>query len=194
MSGPCLDHAGYWIRHRMTHPTLHNLRQLLNQELRSWYIGVFHVPLLAPAVWRFGLAAQWGNVLRRVEGIEPRPGHPQATLRGDAVRGINLYRANMGPRVMQRQRRYTQVPVQLITLTKDRFVSPALAGEDLDQWVRQLWRRSIQAGHWSALSQKGTTVARMIREFAAQADDADASDALDPARSQPNEHPEGRQA
>jgi pimeloyl-ACP methyl ester carboxylesterase len=173
MSGPCLDHVGFWIRRRLTHPTPHNLRQLLNQQLRSWYIGVFHVPLLAPAVWRFGLAGQWGDILRRTEGIAPRPGHPQDTLRGDAVRGINLYRANMGPRVAHRQRRYAQVPVQLITLAKDRFVSPALAGEDLDQWVPRLRRRSIEAGHWSALSEQASVVAGLIREFAAHGAAAD---------------------
>lgn len=188
LSGPSLDHVGFWFRRRLTHPTPHNLGQLINQELRSWYIGVFHVPLLAPAAWRFGLAGQWGSILRRAEGITPRPGHPQQTLAGDAVRGINLYRANMGPRVGHPRRRYTQVPVQLITLTKDRFVSPALAGEDLDQWAPQLWRRSIQAGHWSALSRKGTTVAHMIRQFAAHIDapDAPADLDLDRARSIPN--------
>lgn len=174
MSGPCLDHVGFWIRRRLSHPTPRNLIQLLNQQIRSWYIGVFHVPVLAPAVWRFGLAGQWGNLLHRAEGVAPRPGHPQDTLRGDAVRGINLYRANMGPRVARRQRRYARVPVQLITLAEDRFVSPSLAGEDLDQWAPRLWRRTIQAGHWSALSEHAATVARMIREFAAHNDAAGA--------------------
>ena len=79
LSGPCLDHVGYWIRHRMTHPTPRHLGQLVNQQVRSWYIGVFHVPLLAPAVWRLGLAGHWETVLRRTEGITPRPGHPQPT-------------------------------------------------------------------------------------------------------------------
>jgi thioesterase domain-containing protein len=75
----------------------------------------------------------------------------------------------MRPRMRHPERRFAQVPVQLITLTKDRFVSPALS-EDLDQWVPRLWRRSIPAGHWSALTEKGSTVARMIREFAERVD------------------------
>lgn len=176
LSGPCLDHVAYWIRHRLAHPTPRHLAQLVNQQVRSWYIGVFHVPLLAPAVWRLGLARNWEGVLRRAEGVTSWPGHPQPTLADDAVRGISLYRTNMRRRMRHPERRFAQVPVQLITLTKDRFVSPALS-EDLDQWVPRLWRRSIPAGHWSALTEKGTTVARMIREFAERVDAGLAEDA-----------------
>jgi pimeloyl-ACP methyl ester carboxylesterase len=65
LSGPCLDHVAYWIRHRLAHPTLRHLAQLANQQVRSWYIGVFHVPLLAPAVWRLGLARNWEGIRNR---------------------------------------------------------------------------------------------------------------------------------
>lgn len=167
MSGPCLDHVGHWFRRRYTRPSPRNLGQLGMQELKSWYIAVFHVPLLAPAAWRLGLADRWGEILRRTEGVTPRPGHPATTLRKDAVRGIGLYRANMMPRISKPTERHARIPVQLITLTQDRFVSPALAGADLDRWVPDLHRRQIVAGHWSALSEKGTTVAAMIRSFAA---------------------------
>lgn len=191
LSGPCLDHVGYWFRKRLAHPTPRNLARLINQEIKSWYIVAFHIPVLAPATWRFGLAAQWGSVLRHLEGVQPRPGHPAPTLREDAVRGIRLYRANMIPRIARPEPRPTQVPVQLIALTKDRFVSPSLAGDDLDRWSPKLWRREIHAGHWAALSEKGTTVARMIRQFAAHTGAAnagldDAADAeLAAARSVP---------
>ena len=171
MSGPCLDHVGHWFRRRWARPTPGNLARVLNQQLKSWYIAAFHVPVLAPAVWRFGLAERWGAVLQRAEGIEPRPGHPAPTLRQDAVRGIGLYRANMIPRLSHPQERTTQVPVQLICLTKDRFVSPSLAGDDLDRWAPHLRRRELVAGHWSALFEKGTTVARIIREFAEHPED-----------------------
>jgi NAD(P)-dependent dehydrogenase (short-subunit alcohol dehydrogenase family)/pimeloyl-ACP methyl ester carboxylesterase len=171
MSGPSLDHVGHWFRSRETRPTPRNVAQLFTQGLKSWYIAAFHLPVLAPALWRFALAERWAEVLRRTEGIEPRPGHPAPTLREDAVRGIGLYRANMIPRISRPQERSTRVPVQLICLTKDRFVSPSLAGEDLDRWTAHLRRRELHAGHWSALIEKGPTVARMIREFAAQAAD-----------------------
>ncbi|HTJ67535.1 MAG TPA: SDR family oxidoreductase [Actinospica sp.] len=167
MSGPCLDHVGHWFRRRFGHPTPRNVAQVIGQELKSWYIAVFHIPLLAPTAWRLALADRWSEILRVTEGVEPRPGHPAATLRLDAVRGIKLYRANMLPRLTRPAERFARIPVQLITLTRDRFVSPALAGSDLDRWVPDLRRREIDAGHWSALDKEASTVARMIRTFAA---------------------------
>ncbi|WP_340558985.1 alpha/beta fold hydrolase [Streptomyces sp. GSL17-111] len=169
LSGPCLDHVGHWTRHRLTHPTPRHLAQLLAQAAHSWYIYAFHLPLLAPAVWRLGLAARWRSVLHRVEGVPPRAGHPQSTLRDDAVRGIALYRANMLPRVVRPGYRPTQVPVQLVTLTRDHYVSPALA-EGLEQWAPHLVRRSLDATHWSALLEQSATVADLVRRFAASPD------------------------
>lgn len=164
ISGPCLDHIGYWIRHRISHPTPRNLRRLSSQMAHSWYITAFHLPAAAPALWRHGLAARWPAVLQRVEGVSPRPDHPQASLVRDAVDGIKLYRANMLPRLLHPAERPTAVPVQVIVLTKDRYVSPALA-EGLERWAPELWVRTLPATHWSALLENGTTVARMIKEF-----------------------------
>ncbi|GAA0939766.1 SDR family oxidoreductase [Actinocorallia libanotica] len=166
ISGPCLDHVGHWIRRRLTRPAPRSVRQLLGQLAHSWYIVAFHLPAIAPATWRHGLAARWGTVLRVVEGVSPRPGHPQPTLADDAVRGIDLYRANMLPRLLRPRLRPTTVPVQLIGLQQDHYVSGALA-EDLDRWVPDLRRRTLRATHWSALLEKGPTVARMVREFVA---------------------------
>jgi hypothetical protein len=132
----------------------------------SWYIGVFQLPLLAPAAWRWGLARRWPAVLQRAEGVVPRPGFPADTLCGDAIRGISLYRANMGRRRPDRRPRRTDVPVQLVTLTRDRYVSPALS-EGLERWVPNLTRRTLAATHWSALTVQAPAVAGMIREFAA---------------------------
>ncbi|MFH8369662.1 SDR family oxidoreductase [Streptomyces sp. NPDC018031] len=181
LSGPCLDHMGHWIRHRLTHPTPRHLAQLAAQAAHSWYIAAFHLPGLAPAAWRLGLAGRWETVLRLAEGVRPRPGHPQPTLARDAVRGIQLYRANMLPRLLRPSSRPTLLPVQLIRLTKDHYVSPALA-EGLEEWAPHLWRRTVPATHWSALLEKGTTVARMIREFTGHQEGAPAAPALDRAR------------
>ncbi len=164
MSGPCLDHMGFWIRHRLRRPTPRHLRQLLVQGAQSWYITVFQLPFLAPATWRFGLARAWPRVLRDLESVTPRPDHPQLTLRQDAVRGIELYRANMRPRLRHPRERPTEVPVQLITLTRDRYVSGFLS-EGLERWVPNLTRRELHAGHWSSLLEKGPVVAGLVREF-----------------------------
>ncbi|MFE0463075.1 SDR family oxidoreductase [Kitasatospora sp. NPDC058965] len=164
MSGPCLDHMGHWIRHRLRRPTPRHLRQLLVQGLHSWYITAFHLPYLAPAAWRFGLARAWPRILRDLEKVAPRPGHPQPTLRRDAVRGIELYRANMRPALRHPRERPTRVPVQLITLRRDRYVSPFLS-EGLERWVPDLTRRELDATHWSGLLDRAPAVASLVREF-----------------------------
>ncbi|MFI1386447.1 SDR family oxidoreductase [Embleya sp. NPDC020886] len=181
ISGPCLDHVGHWMRSRFARPTPRHVRQLAAQSLRSWYITAFHLPVLAPATWRLGLAAHWGRVLAEAEGVRPRSAHPQPTLADDAVRGIALYRANMLPRTLLPGRRETTVPVQLVTLTEDRYVGAALS-EDLERWAPVLWRRSIAAGHWSALLEKATIVAGMTREFVDHIEHGTATPALDRAR------------
>ncbi|WP_051969374.1 SDR family oxidoreductase [Kitasatospora azatica] len=167
MSGPCLDHLGYWIRHRLRRPHPRHLRQLLVQGAHSWYITVFHLPVLAPATWKFGLARAWPRVLRDLEAVRPRPDHPQSTLRQDAVRGIELYRANMRPTLRNPRERPTLVPVQLITLRRDHYVNPFLS-EGLERWVPDLTRRELNATHWSALLEQGPAVAAMVREFTAR--------------------------
>lgn len=167
ISGPCLDHAGYWYRRRLTRPTPRHLAQLLVQSARSWYITVFHLPLVAPMAWRHGLADRWSGILERAEGVTPKPGRPEPTLADDAIHGISLYRANMRPRMRHPEPRTAQIPVQVITLARDRYVTPALASADLDRWAPRLTRRTIDASHWSALTEKGTVVAQMIGQFAA---------------------------
>ncbi|WP_059005983.1 SDR family oxidoreductase [Streptomyces specialis] len=181
LSGPCLDHVAHWMRDRYRNPTPRHVAQLLNQAAHSWYIAAFHVPALAPAVWRLGLAKRWGTVLHKAEGVRPRPGHPQPGLAADAVHGIELYRANMLPRLRAPRSRPTPLPVQLITLSKDHYVSPALA-EGAAPWAPNLWRRTIPATHWSALLNKGATVARMVREFVGHHEGAPAAPQLDRAR------------
>ncbi|WP_395293447.1 SDR family oxidoreductase [Kitasatospora hibisci] len=176
MSGPCLDHMGHWLRDRLRRPTPRHLGQLLSQGVHSWYITAFHLPYLAPGLWRLGLARAWPRVLRDLEEVSPRPGHPQPTLRRDAVRGIELYRANMRPALRNPRERPTEVPVQLITLTKDHYVG-AFLSEGLERWVPRLTRRSLHATHWSALLEKGSTVAGMVREFTTAVDAGRAAEA-----------------
>ena len=165
ISGPCLDHTGYWLRERIRRPTPRRAAALLRQGAKSWYIYAFHLPLLTPFVWR-RLGPRWGALLRRAEGVEPRPEHPAPTLVADATRGIELYRANMRARMFRPEPRYARVPVQLISPLADRFVSPALA-EDLERWVPDLRRRTLPCGHWGALTGSAPRTAELIRTFIA---------------------------
>jgi pimeloyl-ACP methyl ester carboxylesterase len=169
ISGPCLDHAGYWFRRRLARPTPRHLAQLIGQGRRSWYIAVFQLPLAAPFAWRHWLAGRWGlwgRYLRTGEGVSPAHGYPEPTLADDAVRGIGLYRANMRSHIRRPQPRHAAVPVQVIVPARDRYVSAALAASDLDRWAARLSRETIDATHWSVLTEEGPTVARLIRQFA----------------------------
>lgn len=163
ISGPCLDHAGFWFRERLARRSPRDLAQVMRQAARSWYVWAFQLPALPELAWRLALARAWPGILRRVEGVTPRDGHPAATLAEDAVAGISLYRANMLRRLGGPRERIARVPVQLITVTGDHFVTPALAGSDLSRWVSDLARHTVPGTHWSALA---ADVAELIREFA----------------------------
>jgi pimeloyl-ACP methyl ester carboxylesterase len=157
ISGPCLDHTAYWFRRRLARPTPRHLRQALGQAARSWYITVFRLPLLAPLAWRHGLARRWPVILDRDE----------ATLADDAIRGLSLYRANMRYRMRHPEARTAEIPVQLITLSRDRYLSPALVSADLDRWAPRLTRHTLDATHWSALTDQAATVAALISRHVA---------------------------
>ncbi|UVS76998.1 SDR family oxidoreductase [Actinokineospora sp. UTMC 2448] len=163
ISGPCLDHAAHWMRRRLARPTPANLRAVLNQLTNSWYIYLFHVPVLPGLAWRTLIGPRWGALLAKAEGVPRTPGHPAPTIAADGARGVRLYRANMLTRMRRPRPRPADVPVQVIIPTRDRFVSAALA-EDLERWVARLWRRRIVAGHWAPVSHPDA-VARMVAEF-----------------------------
>lgn len=73
----------------------------------------------------------------------------------------------MRPTLRNPRERHTEVPVQLITLRRDHYVSPFLS-EGLERWVPRLTRRELNATHWSALLEQGPVVAGLVREFTAR--------------------------
>jgi NAD(P)-dependent dehydrogenase (short-subunit alcohol dehydrogenase family)/pimeloyl-ACP methyl ester carboxylesterase len=166
ISGPCLDHIGMWTRRRMARPTPRHLRQLINQQLHSWYIVAFHVPFLSALVWRLGA----GKLVAKIEGLAHAP------RVADAIHGMKLYRANIFQQIGAPRERRTDVPVQVIMPTGDRYVTPALL-EDLPLWVPDLWRRKVVGRHWVA-SQKPAVIARMVDEFVSHISGAPATHAL----------------
>ncbi|MDR3418868.1 MAG: SDR family oxidoreductase [Nevskia sp.] len=159
ISGPSLDHAGYWALQKLRRGAPADLAQVANQLLHSWYIGAFHLPL-APRVWTLGMDKLFPRLLERMEGIRAESTPTQVK---DGTYGINLYRANFARRVLAPRERRTEVPVQLVVATRDRFINvEVLAG--LGQWVQHLWRRDVAAGHWLQLSHP-QLVARHVTEF-----------------------------
>lgn len=156
ISGPCLDHVGYWLRERLK--TRSGIAQVLRQARRSWYVAAFHLPGAA-WVWRAGLARRWPRLLSRFEDT-PLSAHVSAE---DAKHGVLLYRANVCERLRHPRERRTMVPVQLIVPTRDPFVGAELY-DDLARWAPLLWRRELAAGHWLPRSQP-EALARMVEEF-----------------------------
>ena len=170
ISGPSLDHAGYWLRDHAK-PGWKG-QQLLRQLARSWYMLAFQLPLLAPTAWSLGVGRSWPRIMKTLEGmtVDSSP-----TQTADGRNGVNLYRANVLPRLLRPEPRHAIAPVQLIIPMRDRFVSPELY-EGLSRWVPVLRRRAIDAGHWLLLSHPDK-VARCIAEWVGE----HASGALKPA-------------
>ncbi|GAA2222021.1 SDR family oxidoreductase [Streptomyces indiaensis] len=163
MSGPSLDHFGHWIGKRMKRPTPRRVGQLLGQGARSWYVYLLHTPLLPELAWRGPLGKRWPRMLERAEKV-PRGDYPTASLPSDAAHGAWLYRDNVRPRMRApRPDAHAHAPVQVITPLEDRFLSERLHDE-LERWVPQLTRRTIQAGHWIPRT-RPDRLASWIEEF-----------------------------
>ncbi|MGP4843479.1 alpha/beta fold hydrolase [Marinobacter sp. 1Y8] len=162
ISGPCLDHIGYWMRKRVKQPSVGRVRQLAKQLASSWYIGAFHVPLLAPLLWTTFVGKRWHQYLARTEQVTDSPDNPSQTA--DGCDGVHLYRANILPSLTRPNIRYARCPVQLIVPRNDRYVGTHLA-EDLHEWVPALYRHDIEAGHWVLLTQPAR-IAGFIDQFA----------------------------
>lgn len=147
MSGPSLDHFGHWIRKRVTRPTPRRLAQALGQGARSWYIYMLHTPVLPELAWRGPLSRYWPGMLRRAERL-PADGYPTSSLARDAAHGAWLYRDNVRFRLRHpRADCHAHVPVQMITPTRDAFLSERLY-DDVESWAPGVVRRTLDARHW----------------------------------------------
>lgn len=160
ISGPCLDHVGFWMRRRLLRPTPRNLLQLFGQLLHSWYIYVFHLPWLAPLLWKHVLGSRWHLMLRRIEHVKAEASPTQAA---DGRHGIKLYRANIFQRLLFPRERRATMPVQVIVPLRDNYVRPGFT-DDLHLWAPRLWRRDVMAGHWLPLSHT-ELLCQQIAEF-----------------------------
>ncbi|MGA9698157.1 MAG: alpha/beta fold hydrolase [Acinetobacter sp.] len=160
ISGPCLDHAAFWMRNQFKQ----HKGRFFKQLTKSWYIAVFQLPLLAPTVWNFFTPEKWGKILEKLEHKKNLALNPH--IASDGKHGIGLYRANFLPRLTQPRQRFAVCPVQAIVLKRDNFVSPELIDE-MPKWAENFQRVDIDANHWAILSQP-ELVADYIRSFALQ--------------------------
>ncbi|TSE00127.1 alpha/beta fold hydrolase [Skermania sp. ID1734] len=164
ISGPNLDHLGWWVRDRLARPTPRNVAGPLSQLVSSAYTAFFMMPGLPR--WFFGLLGterNWRLALRFMEGMPVDKAQFAPTLRADMVSGLRIYRANIAQRLLNPRERHTEVPVQLLINTRD--VAVRAAGyADTERWVRRLVRQELPTGHWLPYSQP-TVVAEATRQF-----------------------------
>lgn len=160
ISGPCLDHAAFWMRNQFKQ----NRSRFFKQLSKSWYIAMFQLPWLAPTAWNFFNPERWGRMIRELEGKEGLPLNQNIVK--DGKYGVGLYRANFIPRLLKPRERHAICPVQAIVLKRDNFVSPQLVDE-MPKWVQTFSRVELDANHWAILSQP-KLIAESIREFTQQ--------------------------
>ncbi|HEY3508627.1 alpha/beta fold hydrolase [Kribbella sp. NPDC051137] len=151
ISGPSLDHAGYFLRR--------GGRAAVGQLLHSWYIFYFHLPYLPELAWRKGWAQRAFNRLER------QPADDHRTL-GDYLNGMKLYRANVIPRLRRPAERRTDVPVLAVSPDADPFVTTPLQ-TDVARWAPNLTVKVIRGGHWIPRNEPGL-VAELVREHTRQ--------------------------
>jgi NAD(P)-dependent dehydrogenase (short-subunit alcohol dehydrogenase family)/pimeloyl-ACP methyl ester carboxylesterase len=185
-SGPCLDHVAHWMRGTAGQPR--QLASVVTQGAKSWYVGLFHLPGVAPFAWSNGLADRFGPAVERTEGIARSETYPAPTLGLDGAHGVQLYRANVIPTMRRPRERRTTVPVQVIVPLEDRYVSPAMA-RSAQPWVERLWVREVNTGHWLPRKAPGV-MARAVAELVDHAEGGDEPRGLRRWRASGEERPE----
>lgn len=159
LSGPCLDHMGYWLRDKLRQPSPAHVLALVRQLIRSWYVMLFHLPGTG-LVWKLGLARLWPRLLRMTEGIDA-PGRPSQS--SDGWNGVALYRANFLRRLLLPRARTAVAPVQLVIAENDAYVSAGIF-DGLARWVPELYVKRVRGGHWLPLK-RPALVAGLIADF-----------------------------
>lgn len=161
MSGPPLAHAARWVRDRGREGPF-GWAKVARQASRSWYVAAFQTPM-APAVVRATLGRGWPERMAQAgAAVDERWPGPTAT--DDAVRGIELYRANRGSASAQLPR--TDVPVQLVVPADDPFVTPALL-DGIEAIAPDLTRLDVPGGHWLPRSHPVEVAAWVVGQVAA---------------------------
>ncbi|MFC0625588.1 alpha/beta fold hydrolase [Kribbella deserti] len=156
ISGPSLDHAGYFLRAG----SVEAIRQLLH----SWYIFYFHLPVVPELGWRLGWGMKVFGRLERAAGGLPA-GEGERSM-ADFINGLELYRANVMPRLLRPSPRTTDVPVLSVSPDGDAFITTALQTE-VARWAPELAVRVVRGGHWLPRNDP-RTVARLTREHLAR--------------------------
>jgi pimeloyl-ACP methyl ester carboxylesterase len=167
VAGPALGHAMSATRAplRRSRPWL-----ALRRLRRSWYIAPLCLPGGPTLAWRVLLAGdRWRRFLAEVEHVPVDAGYPASTACADGLHGANLYRRNIVPRLIRRNRvAAAHCPVQLVIPAGDRFISDSYY-EAAAQVAPALRRRTIPGSHWAPRTQPALVaawIAEHVRETA----------------------------
>jgi len=136
---------------------------------RSWYVLALCTPGVPTLVWRGALGRRvWMRYLQYLERVPVDAQHPAPTFTADAIHGANLYRRNIMMRIGHRaDPQQVRVPVQIITPSADRFISPKYY-DGAERYAHSLRRRTVAGSHWAPRAQP-EPLARWIGEFVDEA-------------------------
>ena len=158
ISGPCLDHAGWWLRKPHRQP-----RAVLRQLRDSYYVALFQLPWLPEAAARAGLVDRVVAHSARLGRAQDARTHAPSS-RADVLDGIQLYRANFLARLLRPRERRTSVPVQVLAPTLDAHVDSEMQRSAPRAWVELLETREIDGNHW-VVEQAPELIARHVEQF-----------------------------
>lgn len=150
ISGPDLDLAGRWMRG--------GGRAAVSQLLHSWYVIAFQLPVLPEVAVRTGLVDRALGLMLGAGAPRPSGG------RREQRQGLQLYRANMLPRLARPRPRTTVVPVQVLAPQDDPAVTPALQAGTAELAAGDLRVRALPGSHWVPVSHPGL-VAQLTAAF-----------------------------
>ncbi len=174
LSGLSFDHAGEWLRTRVKQG---HVGAAMRQMLKSWYMFAFQIPGFGHVMWTPFMGKNWHKLLgRREKSRVPLNPHQLS----DGRNGIKLYRANLFRHFLRPDPKPIDLPIQILVLTEDPFVSPALFC-DHGTFLDRLWRRDLAVPHWLPFKDPAL-LASHIREFVLHMEGAPETPALARAR------------
>jgi len=161
ISGPCLDHIPFWIGDRLAAGP-RGWREVLGMWKSPLYMGFFQVPWLAPLMCRSGVVDAVIGLAERFETGARRRGMPRDRARVNRA-GLRIYTANLLPRLLRPQRRYTDTRVQVLAPRTDIFITAA-SQIRIDRWTANPRIHSVDGGHWVPAFNPAE-IARHVRAF-----------------------------
>ena len=163
---PSLEQIGLFLRRRLLRPTPANLLQLFGQLGRNSLMLFFTLPILPELFWQSGAGKRL--MKRLMEHFEGLPYVANAGLKGDAIRYLGIYRANLLQRVLRPSQRVSQVPVHAIIASRDPFLPPAVF-EQCKTGTIDYSFSLVDASHWAPLSRHqelAATITNIAQRFA----------------------------